>query len=459
MQQLLDPILLIKIAKSYLSELNRIWTLNEQQLADYKDKTFNKMVKYAFDNVPLYHQKYKQHNIDINDINGIKDIAKLPFITKDDLRNNYPNGIIPSNFNINKNYSLSTSGSTGKPVFIFNDRLSAIKSLEAFIRTLKTYGGSWNKTRILLVIDLEPGSIEATLFSKSLAPLLQKLFFINNIRYLHIGRKPKDLIEEIDQFQPEFLGSDPNMLRKFANLRLSGYGKNIKPKYVFSSGAMLDEYTRNYIENAFSSRVVDLYGTTEAGPLGFECINKGLYHIHSDFIHLEFLNEKNQLVEYGQPGRLIVTKLYGLGTPIIRYTGIEDYVTPINIDSKCNLKTQMIKDINGRMTDLIMLPDGKLLSPLTVTGIPAKVMEKHNSYKIKQFQIIQQDRNNIDVLIVIDPKMRDKGVSVEDLFRDMKKQFEERIGNKINININEVDSIQKDNRLDYVQVVISKVKK
>jgi hypothetical protein len=119
----------------------------------------------------------------------------------------------------------------------------------------------------------------------------------------------------------------------------------------------------------------------------------------------------------------------------------------------------MIKDINGRITDLIILPDGKLLSPLTVTGIPAKVMEKHNSYKIKQFQIIQQDQNNIDVLIVIDPKMRNIGVSVEDLFRDMKQQFEGRIGNKINININEVDSIQKDNRLDYVQVVISKVKK
>ena len=53
MQQLLSPILLIKIAKSYLSELNRIWTLNEQQLADYKDKAFNKMVKYAYENVPL----------------------------------------------------------------------------------------------------------------------------------------------------------------------------------------------------------------------------------------------------------------------------------------------------------------------------------------------------------------------------------------------------------------------
>ena len=67
----------------------------------FQDKSFRHVVKYAY-KVPLYHDKYKKHGVHPNDIRGVSDIKKLPFISKNDLRDNYPNGIIPRNFDRRK---------------------------------------------------------------------------------------------------------------------------------------------------------------------------------------------------------------------------------------------------------------------------------------------------------------------------------------------------------------------
>ena len=451
----MNPLFLLRIAQSYISDVDRLRQVDDKQLKKYQDKALQQLVKYAY-TIPLYHEKYKKAGIHPDNIKGIDDIQKLPFITKDDLRNNYPDGIIPKGFDKKHNFLLSTSGSTGKPVFIFVDAFSAIKSLIAFVRSLRTYGGNWQKTRIVMVIDCSVGSIEHTIFGQSTLPFLSKFMSLKNIKYIDLSVKPEKIIKEIDEFNPKILGSDPNMLRKLAFLKNNGLGENIKLDCIVSGGSVLDSYTRNYVENCFNTKIMDVYATTEAGPLAFQCTKGKDFHVNSDFVYLEFLDEKDNPVPLNKTGRLVVTKLYGKGTPIIRYRGIEDFVTPTSKKS-CKIPGQNLKQIDGRSTDLIILPNKKLLSPLTLTGIPAKIMEEYKTYKIKQFQIIQQTLKEIEVLIVIDEKLRNKGPSVDKILKELKKRFSDKIGNGINIVIKEVDEIQKDDRLDYVKVVISNV--
>jgi phenylacetate-CoA ligase len=248
------------------------------------------------------------------------------------------------------------------------------------------------------------------------------------------------------------------MLNKLAYLKNNGYGKNISLKWIFSGGSMLDSYTRSYIEKIFDTKVMDVYATTEAGPLAFQCTKEDYFHVHSDFVYLEFLDKTGKSVSFNKPGQLVVTKFYGNGTPIIRYRGLDDIVIPTSKKEVCNISGQTIKQIEGRSTDLIVLPNGKLLSPLTLTGIPAKIMEEYKTYKIKQFQIVQNKVDVIEVLIVIDKNLRNKKPSVKKILEVLKQQFSEKLGQGINIVIHEVDEIQKDVRSDYVKVVISKVK-
>jgi len=229
----MNPVFLLRIAKSYLSDVERIQRIDNKQLKRYQDKALKRMVKYAY-TIPLYYEKYKEAGIHPNDIKGIDDIGKLPFITKDDLRENYPDRIIPKGFDKEHNFLLSTSGSTGKPVFIYVDAFSAIKSLIAFVRSLKTYGGNWQKTKITMVIDNAPGSIEHAIFDQSALPFLNRFMSLKNLKYIDITEKPEVIMKEMDEFQPEFLGSDPNMLRKLAFLKNNGYGKNIKLSCIVS---------------------------------------------------------------------------------------------------------------------------------------------------------------------------------------------------------------------------------
>lgn len=452
-----NPVFLLRIAKSYLSDIDRIWRFDQEKLKKFQDKIFRSIVSYAY-TVPLYNKKYKACGVHPDDIKGIDDIYKLPFISKKDLREHFPEEIIPKGFNKKYAQCISTSGSTGKPVFIYLDKHASIKCLLAFARELKAYGGNWKKSRTVLIIDTGPGSVEHAMFANSAVPFLKKFMSLKNIKYLHIGRKPEELINELNGFNPEYIGSDPNMLRQLAYLKNSGLGEDIHPQFVFSGGSMLDSSTKNYIKNAFNATVLDVYGTTEGGPLAFQCM-KGNYHVNSDFVYLEFLDDENNPVPNNTPGHLVTTKLYGGGTPIIRYTGIDDIVTPIEKNCTCGITTHMIKQIEGRSTDLISLPNGKTLSPLTLTGIPAKTMENFNSYKIKQFQIIQHKKDQIEVLIVIDDKLRNVGIPVETLLKELQKRFTQKIGSGVAITVNETDGIQKDVRSDYVKVVISKVKK
>lgn len=447
---------IFRLGKTYLTDINRLWNYNEKQLKNYQDKQFRKMVNYAY-TVPMYHEKYKKNGVHPEDIKGIDDIHKLPFITKQDLRDNYPDRIVPTGFNQKDRFVLSTSGSTGKPVFIIVDRFSAIKSLIAFARALKSYGGNWRKTKVVLIIDVEPGSAENAFFQESAVPFLKRFFALNNIKYIYLGEKPEKIIKEIDEIQPEFLGSDPNMLRQLAYLKINGQGKDFKPRYLLSSGSMLDSFTKSYVEKAFDARIFDNYGTTESGPLAFECV-EGDYHINSDFVKIEFLDEDNNPVPYGKPGRTIITKLYGTGTPIIRYTGIDDIAIPIKRETSCGITSEMIRQIGGRTSELIYLPNGKTLSPLAVTGIPAKTMEKFNSYIIKQFQIVQHELDEVEILVVIDEKQKAKNLGSKKIIDELQKGFSEKIGSGVNVKVTQVDEIQKDVRPDYVKVIVSKVK-
>lgn len=452
-----NPVFLMRILKSYTVDLNRLWHTSLEELRRFQDKNLRKIVRYAY-TVPLYHRKYREHGVHPEDIRGIDDLKKLPFITKQDIRDNYPDNIIPTNFDKKHGFLLSTSGSTGKPVFIYYDLFSAIKYVEGFVRMLKAYGGKWNKSKIVLIVDTKEGTVENAAFQESILPFISKFVKTDNIKYLYVGDPIDKLVREVNEFNPDYIGSDPHMLREFARYKNNGEAENINPTLIFSSEAMLDSYTRKYIEKAFDTKVLDTYGATEAGPMAFECINDSGYHVNSDFVILEALDDENHDVPYDTPGKLVVTRLYGEGTPIIRYTGVEDIITPMEPISSCPITSEMIRNIGGRSIELIHLPNGKTLAPFHVTTIPAMVMDEYNSYKIKQFQIIQHTIDDIEILVVIDEKLRNIGPPVKLLLEKIQKRFKKTVGSDVNINIREVSEIEKDVRSDYVKVVISHVR-
>ena len=447
MNPFLNPLVLAKVAKYYLTDIERLHKYDEEKLERYREKNFRRVLKLA-SKTPMYREKYK--GIDLDKI-SLENINELPLLTKQDLRRHFPNGIVPEGFNIKKAHVVSTSGSTGQPVSIYTDFFTIIKALMGFVREIREYGINWRKDRMTIIADLTPGSAEEAYLNQTAVPALKPFFSLNNMQILHVGEDVEKLIEKIDAFRPKFIGGYPGVLRALAVLKRKGYGKNIEPEVMASSGAVLDDYTKKYIEEAFNARIFDVYGSTEGGPIAFEC-RKGSYHIHYDMVHLEFLDENGKPVEYGKPGHVIVTKLYGNATPIIRYNGMNDFVIPLARKCGCGINSPLIEKVAGRMVDALVMPSGRIVPPFAVTGIPAKVMERLGSNILQQFQIVQESVDEINVYLVMEGSKKER----ERVKKEIKKDFEKKLEKGIKVEVFEVDKIESDGLLP--REVISKVK-
>ncbi len=445
-----------KLIAGYLFDVNVVWRKSREEIKKLQDRRLRWVLKYAYSHVPIYHEKYKKIGIYPDDISGINDIKKLPVITKDDIRENFPDGIRPRNVLPSKLQTLSTSGSTGKPITIYIDNSLIIKSIIAYIRILEAYGKKWNNTRITIIADTEYGTAGYTTFKSSLSSLLMKILHVDNIQILSISENPREMIRKIDEFNPDFLNGYPGILQVLSTLKIEeDLGMNISPDYISSSGAILDPYTRRYIMDAFGAHVFDIYESTEGGPMAFECM-KGCYHIHSDMVHLEILDEEMNQVAPGEVGRIAVTKLYGKGTPVIRYIGMGDLARSIEDICSCNIHTDCIGSIEGRKVDSIVTPDGNIIPPLSITGIPNDVMGEENYYCIRQFQVVQRDKNEMLILIV--PKGDIDRKRTERIYSKIKNRLQNKVGKYMTVRIEEVNKIP-----DYGNVlpplVVSRIKK
>ncbi len=456
MNPLLNPIFTAKIIKHYLTDVNRAWKLKPEEIKRYQDKALRKALKYAY-RVPLYHKKYKEAGVHLDDIRGIDDLHKLPLITKEDLIKAFPDNIVPPKYKKDKAYLVGTSGSSGRPVMMYKDAEYIFIEALGGVRQLKAYGMSWRKTRITNIGDFSiPKTTDEECLKKGLLKNLSAFFSLDNYQNLYTGEEAKNLLKKMEEFQPELLIGYTSVLMGIATLKRKGMGEKVNPKYIISSGEVLDSYSRNYIEEAFNAKVLNLYATTEGGTIAFECLEGG-FHINNDFVHVEILDKNEEPVSYGEFGSIVITRLYPGGTPIIRYTGLNDLASFASNGCNCGMNTPLLKNLEGRKKDAIILPSGKIFPPATFPMPLAETANKYNTHQIKRFQFVQKALDDIEIRVEIDEEERNKKVSVEKLLEEIKKNYEKMLGEEVRIEVKEVKEVEKPAGETSPPLIISKL--
>ena len=433
-----NPIFLSKMIKSYLFDVDRLENFNEKGLKNYQDKVFKKLFKFAYE-IPLYHEKYKKAGIRPRDITGIDDIKKLPFVDKEDFKKYYPDGLISANANKNKLIMITTSGTTGKSLSIYEDMFGVIIWFFSLIRCIKHYGISWRNHRITLIPDFKPHTIENKFINVGLLGNFNQNLFFTNMQWLSTNDKPKDLIKQIDRFSPDFIVGYVGMLCHLALLKEKGQGKNINPHWVATTGGVLTKPLRKLLEETFDAVVFDYYGATESGIIAFQgkC---GHYHVNSDLVYPEFFMNGKQVGSKEQ-GKLIVTKLYGRGTPIIRYSSVNDIVSPLYEKCNCNIPGQLIDRIYGRDDLSLFLSEGRVLLPSTVAEIHGRLLYELKTNKVQHTRITQHSLNHIEIKLVLDNRLKEKKPSANEIFSVLKDGYQEKIGSDVKIDIKEVEKV------------------
>jgi len=456
MNQLFNPVFVSKLLKSYFFDINRLWDISEEELLELRNMRFKKILNFAF-SVPLYHEIYKKAGLSADDINNLDDIKKLPIISKKEIKKFYPDGLISKKVKKNKLIKVSTSGTTGQSLSIFVDLNDVIMGLFGYIRMLREYNIHWRKDRITIIGDFAPHTVESGYINRGIFAKMQNSFLFNNIQWLDTNKKPEELINEIDKFNPDFLGGYVGMLGHLALLKEKGLGKNINPKVIGTTGSVVDETLRKYICDVFSTNYLfETYGSTEAGPIAFECRNQS-YHILSDLVHIEIIEDKKEL-PFNKAGHVIITKLYGIGTPIIRYSAMNDIASLSNKNCSCGMSGYLLKKVYGRDILSLYLPDGKVLLPSSITQIFSKILYELKTNKVIDLQVIQHSFKYLEVRLVIDKKLKNKAPTILQIKNIIKRGFIEKMGKDIKLNIVEVNKINRDDSRIISRVEREKIK-
>jgi phenylacetate-CoA ligase len=433
-----NPKLFLKIIKSYLLDINRLKNFSEEELKKFQVKELKKIISYA-NTVALYRNKFKKAEVGHCDIYEMEDIVNLPIITKEDIREYYPNGIISDKVRMENLIEINTSGTTGKKLSIFGDPLDMFLWFYWYIRILREYGINWWRKKLTIIGDLSLGTIGSSYINQTLFfnSNYKKLF--KNMQFLDTNEDPKKIIREINSFKPDFIGGYVGMLSHLALIKFNGGGEQIRPSFIATIGSVLTSPLKKLLEETFNAKVFEVYGTTETGTIAFQC-TQGSYHVMSDLVFPEFYRNGKR-AESKEPGKMIITRLYGKGTPIIRYNAINDIVAPLQKKCKCGVPGMLIHKIYGRDTLALYLSKGRVLLPSSITEIHSRVLYELKTNRVKHTRIIQDDIDTINIDLILDKKSFVSDSTDQEIFSIIKKGYEEKIGKNVSVNIKKVKKV------------------
>ena len=346
-----------------------------------------KLVDYVYHNVEFYRKKMQNLGLLPSDIKGIEDISKLPFTTKDDLRDNYPFGL----FAVPKSQIVrvhASSGTTGKATVVGYTRKDLDIWAECVARCLTMADVSKNDViQVAYGYGLFTGGLGAHYGAEKIGAMVVPMSTGNT----------KKLTTMMLDFGATAIACTPSYLLHISEV-LAEEGKigDLKIKTAICGAEPWTEKMHQDIEKRLNIHAHDIYGLSEImGPgVACDCIyNKGL-HVCEDHFYPEILNSDTlTAVPDGEVGELVFTTLTKEGLPLIRYR-TKDLTSIDRTPCECGRTSARISRFKGRVDDMLIIR-GVNVFPSQVEAALAEVPEVSPHY------VIVVDRvNNLDTLEV-----------------------------------------------------------
>jgi phenylacetate-CoA ligase len=208
-----------------------------------------------------------------------------------------------------------------------------------------------------------------------------------------IPEQAKWLLKE----NPDYLVSYPSNLAALAEFCIKEQIKVSNLKEIATMGELLSDEQRNICREAFGLEIIDTYSAEEIGYIAMQCPSSNHYHVQSENVLLEVLNEDGQPCKAGEIGRVVLTTLHNFAKPLIRYA-IGDYAE-VGQSCSCGRGLPVLTKVSGRSRNMFTRPNGEKFWP----SIPRYADEIYASMPAKrQSQYVQKRLDWIEVSIVTD---------------------------------------------------------
>jgi len=387
---------------AYARELQRSQWASPDEIRDLQSRKLRALFRHAYDNIPFYRQRFRDASVDVDGLDPLDALGRLPLLDKKDVRGSLgdmlwhasPGGLFQTN----------TGGSTGEPLILYVDRRRQGYDQAARIRTHRWFG-------------VRPGDRELYLWgspiekqrSAGVKRLRDALFNQRLLDAFNMGAECMDAyLDEWDRFRPVCLFGYPSSIAMLVDHARSR-GRLLdsrRLRAVFVTGEVCYPQDRARITEYFGVPVADGYGSRDAGFIAHEC-PKAQMHLTAENVIVEII-ENGRSVAVGGPtsrpmsdgpfGEIVVTHLDAYGMPMIRYrTG--DRGRLLAGRCCCGRGLPLMDVVEGRTTDFLCLPDGNIRHALSII-YPLREMSG-----MSRFRVVQNDDYAVVIEVVCDEQV------------------------------------------------------
>jgi phenylacetate-CoA ligase len=381
-----------------LRELERTQWLSSDELAERQWIKLKRLLSTAYEAVPYYRAQFDSAGIHPSAITSREELARLPILTKADLRRE-GDRLFHRDFDRRRLIESRTGGSTGKALTIYADWACRDLRNAAAIRSDRWAGWDLGKKRAALwgnppVPDSWRARVREALHDRTVYLDTMNLNDDTMAAFVEVWRT----------YRPEVLFGHSHSLFIWSRWLHQRGIDDLRPAGIISTSMMLLPAERAVVEEVFGCAVTDRYGCEEVGLIACECERHEGFHINVDHVHAEFLREDGSPAGPGEPAALVVTDLINYGQPLIRYR-IEDVASRSARTCPCGRGLPLMESVVGRVADFLYRRDGSQVAGVslverTLTAFPG----------IEQMQIVQHSVEELTLNVV---RMAGYGPDVE----------------------------------------------
>lgn len=376
--------------------------LSPKRLLERQMNQLEPLLRHAFASVPHYRQTWSAvYNPDAP--LTLERFSRLPLLTRSELQTGFDSlksGNAPASHGAVS--EVRSSGSTGAAVRVLNTRLSQLLwnalTLRDHLWHRRDLGGKLAAIRL----GRTPGAFgnwgHATLGLLETGPSV----------VLSAREDVDSQLRWLESEQPDYLMTYPSIARDLAHRSIELRVRLPRLREVRTFGEMLAPETRDLSEQAWSVPVTDVYSAEEVGYLALQCPENPHYHVQSEAVLVELLDEQGKACGPGEIGRVVVTLLHGFAMPLIRYD-IGDYAE-VGEACPCGRGLPVLRRILGRVRNMLTTSSGLRYWPALSDRKFSEIAP------VLQRQVVQKDFDTLEVRMVVGrPLTKDEESRLRDL--------------------------------------------
>jgi phenylacetate-CoA ligase len=408
---------------AYLDDYQRDQWLNPEQIATLQWERLQRLLEHCYREVPYYRRRWRELDIAPQDIRNFDDYAKLPVLTKTDIRAHFDE--LKADSLRNRLLYKATGGSTGEPMRFgytreSNDRRAAVMwrgyewaGSRMGRRTLFLWGGAvGNPTRTHQLKDRVYNAVFARRVLNSF-----KMTDANMPEYA----------DAIDRYRPDIIVAYVGPLVKLAQWLIANRRSIWQPQSIIGGAEAMHEFQRDLIQKAFGAPAFNTYGCREFMLIAAECEQRHGMHVNADHLVVEVRTPHGAAIE-GASGDVVVTDLFNYGMPFVRYAN-GDVATRSAGRCACGRGLPLLTRVDGRVLDAIRTPAGHVLPGEFFPHMLKDVAG------LQRFQLVQRRLDRLDLSIV-------RGAGFDDASMDyIRREVNKVLGDSVQLDCHFVDDI------------------